>query len=162
RAESVDNIGDPLSEFRHIPIKDALCRLVPLFQRQENRSSVRLLYCRRVLPERTLRHNAHLFLRHANERARGGIPLKTTAPAARAELSVLMEDDVPDLRARTAEALKKLSAENDAAADARSERQKDTARILPAGAIARLAERRRVGIVQNKGLFARIFLHERR
>ena len=109
-----------------------------------------------------MRHTAHLFLRHANERARGGIPLKTTAPAARAGLSVLMENDVPDLRACAAEALKQLSAENDAAADARSERQKDTARILPAGTIACLAERRRVGIVQNKGLFARIFLHERR
>ena len=96
-----------------------------------------------------------------NERRRRSIPFKATAEAAGTLFAVHADDRMAELAARTAEALKELSAQYDSAPDARSERQKNAVRKILSCAELGLAQRRRIGIVENERLLSRVFLHER-
>ena len=67
-----------------------------------------------------------------------------------------------DLRARAAKSLKEFPAEDDAAADARSQSQQNAVGKPLARAIARFPESRSIGIIEDKRLFPGVFLHKRR
>jgi hypothetical protein len=77
----------------------------------------------------------------------GGERLEMAAPAARALRPVLDHHHVPELRACSRRAAIWLAAEDEAAADARAERQHDHVRDTPPGARLPFADRRRVRVV---------------